>query len=401
MTATIPDATAVLPAAAVARRMGPRQVFIGLMAFVTVVDLFATQALLPSLVVVYGVSPAVMGAAVNAGTIGMAIAGLLVACFSHKLDRRWGTALSLAILAIPTAWLAHAPDLATFTVLRIAQGLLMATAFTLTLAHLSEETSGAETTAAFAAYVTGNVASNLIGRLISAFVADTLGLVAAFHLFAAVNMAGAVLAFAVLGRMHHVPLSTMGMRTRLAAWRAHVRNRALVATFGIGFCILFAFIGTFTYVNFVLVRPPLALGMMALGFSYFVFLPSVVTTPLAGRFARRVGTRPALWGALALAGLGLPMLVAPRLDLVLAGLVLVAVGTFAAQAIGTGYVGRIATADAGTASGLYLAAYFTGGIVGSIVLGQVFVAFGWIACVIGIGLALLLAARLTGRLTDG
>ena len=32
----------------------------------------------------------------------------------------------------------------------------------------------------------------------------------------------------------------------------------LRADFGIGFCILFAFIGTFTYVNFVLARPPLA-----------------------------------------------------------------------------------------------------------------------------------------------
>jgi hypothetical protein len=52
----------------------------------------------------------------------------------------------------------------------------------------------------------------------------------------------------------------------------------LCAAFGIGFCILFAFIGTFTYVNFVLVRPPLSLGPMELGFVYFVFLPSVVTT---------------------------------------------------------------------------------------------------------------------------
>ena len=55
------------------------------------------------------------------------------------------------------------------------------------------------------------------------------------------------------------------------------------ASFAIGFCILFAFIGTFTYVNFVLVREPLSLSRMALGFVYFVFLPSVLTTPLAGR----------------------------------------------------------------------------------------------------------------------
>ena len=88
---------------------------------------------------------------------------------------------------------------------------------------------------------------------------------------------------------------------------AHWRNPALRAAFGIGFCILFAFIGTFTFVNFVLVRPPLSLGRMDLGFVYFVFLPSIVTTLLAGRAVTRFGTRPAIWGALAVAAIGLPL----------------------------------------------------------------------------------------------
>ena len=40
---------------------------------------------------------------------------------------------------------------------------------------------------------------------------------------------------------------------------------AFVPAFGIGFCILFVFIGTFTYVNFVLVREPHSLAPMTLG----------------------------------------------------------------------------------------------------------------------------------------
>jgi hypothetical protein len=36
---------------------------------------------------------------------------------------------------------------------------------------------------------------------------------------------------------------------------------------------LFAFIGTFTYINFVLVRPPFMTGPMELGFVYFVSCP--------------------------------------------------------------------------------------------------------------------------------
>src|SRR5437868_3386704 len=67
-----------------------RTVIIGLTAFLTVVDLFATQAILPSLAQAYGVTPAAMGFAVNASTIGMAAAGLVVAIFSRRIDRRLG-----------------------------------------------------------------------------------------------------------------------------------------------------------------------------------------------------------------------------------------------------------------------------------------------------------------------
>src|SRR5215467_13304704 len=172
-----------------------RTIVIGLTAFLTVVDLFATQAILPSLARAYGVAPAAMGVAVNASTIGMAVAGLVVAVFSRRINRRLGILISLAVLAIPTTLLAHASDLLVFTALRVAQGLCMASAFTLTLAYLGEECSAADAGGAFAAYITGNVASNLIGRLISAGVTDHLGLASNFYFFALLNLAGAVLVY--------------------------------------------------------------------------------------------------------------------------------------------------------------------------------------------------------------
>ena len=72
-----------------------RSVVIATMAFLTVVDLFAAQALLPKLVHRYGVSPSAMGLAVNACTFGMAAAGLAVALFSRHIDRRTGIIASL------------------------------------------------------------------------------------------------------------------------------------------------------------------------------------------------------------------------------------------------------------------------------------------------------------------
>ena len=371
---------------------------IGLTAFLTVVDLFATQAILPTLARHYGVSPAAMGIAVNASTLGMAVSGLVVAIFSARIDRQRGIVASLFLLALPTALLAHAPDLATFAALRVCQGVLMSTAFTLTLAYLGERCTAAASPAAFAAYVTGNVASNLIGRLIAATAVQTLGIAWNFYLFAGLNILGGLLVMATIHRYRNMAAHGAANASPLDALKEHLSNPGLRVAFAIGFCILFAFIGTFTYVNFVLLRPPLALTMMSLGFVYFVFAPSIVTTPLAGGLVARFGARGTMWIGLGGALAGLPLLLTSALPGVLAGMVIVASGTFLAQATATGYVGRAATADRGAASGLYLASYFLGGLVGTAVCGALFDSGGWTACVAGVGAALVAGILLTFRL---
>src|SRR6516164_1794094 len=87
-----------------------RTLLIGLTAFLTVVDLFATQAILPTLTRAYQVTPAAMGFAVNSSTMGMAVAGLAVSLLSRRINRRLGILISLSALSIRTALLAVAPD---------------------------------------------------------------------------------------------------------------------------------------------------------------------------------------------------------------------------------------------------------------------------------------------------
>ncbi len=379
-----------------------RNVVIGLIGFFTLVDLFAAQAIVPTLAAAYDVSPSAMGVAVNASTMGMAVAGLAVALVGSRIGQKSGIWVSLVLLAIPTTALALAPDLTTFAWLRVAQGVFMAAAFTLTMAYLAEQCSAQDAAGALAAYITGGVASNLVGRILSGSIADHLGLAANFYTFAALNVAGAVLVLASLQRTSPMTAVAGGMqpaaRSPFAALVMHLADPRLRACFGIGFCILFAFVGTFTYVNFVLAREPIALSAMSLGFVYLVFVPSMITTPAAGRTALKWGVRPALWGALALAGIGLPLLLVPGLAWVLAGMTLLGVGTFFAQATAAGFVGRAAMSDRAAASGLYLASYYFGGLVGAALLGLLFDRLGWGASVVGIGGALALAAVLAIRL---
>jgi hypothetical protein len=100
-----------------------------------------------------------------------------------------------------------------------------------------------ETAGAFAAYITGNVASNLFGRLLSARSPST-GLAGNFYVFAALNLAGAALVYFYLKGTSAMPILGVAGRSPLAVWREHLKSAPLRASFIIGFCILFAFIGT-------------------------------------------------------------------------------------------------------------------------------------------------------------
>ena len=372
-----------------------RSLLIAVIGFLTLVDLFATQAILPSLAESYGVKPAEIGLAANASTLGMAISGLLVGAFSANIERKRAIAYSLLFLSVPTALLAFAPNLAVFAILRVVQGLFMAAAFTLTLTHLAERCE-VRTAHALAAYVTGVVASNLIGRLTAAFVASLVGAEHSFLFFALLNLGGAALVWAALHRNAPEPMDRKGRFWN--AWAEHFSNPALRRTFAIGFLILFGFIGVFTYVGFVLMRPPHALSMTALGLVFLVFLPSMITTPMAGSFVRRTGPGPAAAGSLAVALAGLLLLLLPSLYAVIAGLTLVGIGTFFAQAVATGHVGRIAKGDKAAASGLYLSSYYCGGLAGAAVIGQLFDRVGWTAAIAGVFAALALAAFLGSKL---
>jgi len=374
-----------------------RSAVIGLLSFLTLIDLFGAQALLPSLTVEFGVNAASMGFAVNASTLGMAVAGLGVAFFGRHMKRRRGIWVSLALLSIPTFLLGVVDDITLFTTLRVVQGLLMSTAFTLTMAYLAEECSGPEAAAAMAAYITGSVVANLLGRLLAAGVADLGGLSVSFWAFAVLNLMGAALASHCLGQTT-AREATGPSRPPLSVWARHLADPALRAGFAIGFLILFVFIGVFTYVNYVLVATPFVLGPAQLGLVYVVFLPAVFTTPMAGWLVARSSTYRAFVVSMSVATAGLLATLSPSLPVLLLGLTAIGVGTFCAQAVATGFIGRAAQEDRAAASGLYLASYYTGGLVGALVLGRAFTAAGWTPTVLlMIGAALMsmaLAARL-------
>lgn len=353
-----------------------RSTIVGLISFLTLIDLFGSQALLPQLIEAFDADPGLMGLAVNATTFGMAVSGLVVAWFADRIDRKRGIWISLVLLSVPTFCLGLVDTVGAFMALRILQGVFMAAAFTLTLTYLSEQCDVTAAGGAMAAYITGNVASNLIGRLLAVSSAEYLGLSGSFWTFAALNLCGATLAVLLIGPRDSTPPERTG--PPLQAWRRHLGQRTLRVSFFLGFTILFVFVGVFTYVNLYL-TDRLGLDPALLGLVYLVFLPALVTTPYAARAVTRFGPKRVFQTAAFIAMVGVALSLVPDLTPVLIGLVLIGASTFFMQAAATGYVGRTATENRAAANGLYLTFYYIGGLAGAFLLGGINTFGGWTA----------------------
>jgi len=168
------------------------------------------------------------------------VAGLAVALFAQRIDRRLGILVSLALLSIPTALLAVAPDITHLhRATGLRRGLCMASGFTLMLAYLGEECSAMDAGGAFARLHHRQTSrANLIGRLISAGIADHLGLASNFFISSPSSIwAGAALVY-LFGREgpHRCSRSSRRPRSPVRCLaRAFAQPASCARAFGIGF----------------------------------------------------------------------------------------------------------------------------------------------------------------------
>jgi predicted MFS family arabinose efflux permease len=122
----------------------------------------------------------------------------------------------------------------------------------------------------------------------------------------------------------------------------HLKNPQLLATYAIGFGVLFNFIAVFTYVSFHLAAPPYDFSATLLGAIFVTYLVGTVIAPMTGWMVARLGRRWFILTVIAAWALGALLMLAPPLPLIIAGLILCAACGMLCQTIATGYVTSIA-----------------------------------------------------------
>ena len=163
----------------------------------------------------------------------------------------------------------------------------------------------------------------------------------------------------------------------------HLHNPQLVATYVVGFNVLFSLVTAFTYINFHLAAPPYLLNPSQLSLVFLVYLVGLVITPLSGVWIAKVGSRRALITAVLVGMVGITVTLLHPFSAILLGLTLCSSAVFACQCSASSYIQVASPAgERASATGLYIAFYYLGGSVGGVLPGYLWHLGGWRACAV-------------------
>lgn len=353
-------------------------------------DMYCTQALLPDLARHFNASPAEVGLTVTMSTLATALVAPLIGALADMVGRKRVIVAGALALVLPTLGIALVDSLPAILALRFLQGLCMPAIFTVTMAYVGEEWPAAEVPEVVSLYTGGTALGGVSGRLVTAVAADFLGWRDAFVVLGVVNLAAGLAIWSMLppAKGWHPAGSLI---ETLRAGLSHLRNPRLLATFGIGFTILFSLVATFTYGTFYLAASPFNLSTTGQGLIFLVYLLGMVAAPIGGRMIARIG--PVRGLAVAVAGVcaGQLFTLVPLLPVVVAGLGLMVCGIFICQTASISMISATAKTSRSAAMGLYVTLYYVGGSLGAVVPAPAWQVLGWPGCV-----AIVVAVALGG-----
>jgi MFS transporter, YNFM family, putative membrane transport protein len=297
---------------------------------------------------------------------------------------------------VPMAGAALAPDVNALIVWRFIQGLLLPPIFAVTVAYIGDEWPPAEVPGVAGIYIAGSSLGGFCGRFIPGALHDLIGWRGGFLALAALSLAGAlILAWLLPREKSFVRSEDLGASARQML--RHLKNPQLLATYAIGFGVLFNFVAVFTYVSFHLAAPPYDFSSTLLGAIFVTYLVGTIVAPMTGWMVARLGRRWFILTVIATWAAGALLMLAPPVAAIVAGLILCAACGMLCQTIATGYVTAIAKDGRSSAVGLYVTSFYVGGSMGALLPGLAWNAGGWPAC-IAMVVAMLAAMALIAAL---
>ncbi len=355
----------------------PRRIAVALCAISAFLHLYSPQSVLPFMARELEAGAADASKVITAGTLAVALTAPFAGALSDTVGRKRLIVAAMILLLVPTVMVALSQTLTELIVWRFVQGLLLPLIFAVTVAYIGDEWPPAEATGVIGLYAAASAIGGFLSRLVPGVLSDWVTWRGGFLALAAIHVICIVLVARLLPRERNfVKASSFGASTRQML--GHLRNPRLLATYAVGFGVLFNFIATFTFISFHLAAPPFNRSAFFLGAIFVVYLVGSTFALWTGKFIAAIGRRTFVLCVLAAWAAGMLLTLLPSLPAIVLALVIASTCGILTQASSTGFV-AITAKGGGTSSavGLYVTSFYVGGTFGGWLPGLAYESHGW------------------------
>jgi len=351
-------------------------------------SLYAPQPLLPVLTKAFSVEPQDATLLITVTMLPLACAPLVYGYVLEAVPARFMLVTAALALALCQIGMALAGDWWEMILLRCVIGLALPALLTALMTYVAASASPEKLRQALAWYISATIVGGFSGRALSGLASSLLDWRVALGMWAPALL---VMAFWT-GRLRADEKSRFG-RITPRVFRAVMAQPGLPQAYLAILCVFFVFAAVLNVLPFRMANLDPGTSATGIGFAYLGYLSGLMVSLNAQRLRLSCGSeaRTYLLG-LVLYGLGLWLFALSSTRGIYLAMFAFCGGMFLIHTRLSGQVNQLGGPYKGVVNGIYIAAYYFGGTVGSWFPAEVYRLAGWDLFLVSVALVLLLAA---------
>lgn len=348
--------------------------------------MYSIQPILPLFTKSYQISISYASLSMSLTTIGLIFGLIFVGFISDRYGRRLFIHLSVFITTIILFIIPFMDSFMFIILLRFLQGFSLAGLPGAALGYMVEEIDQKHFGFATTLYIASNSIGGMLGRFVTGYLAEMYSWQTAMFVLGAFGVFSYFLVVFTLPKSNYFTRSKVRIQEDIAGFLYHFKNPTLLLMFGLGVVLQLSFTGMWTYLPFHLLEAPYELSLKQISYLYFAYSLGVVGAPIAGWLTGKYEMRNIRIAGVIILTAGMLMTLFHSLLIIAIGLCVICLGFFISHSLATASVSQEATHHKGSASSLYLVAYYIGVSMGTTLLAPLWEKFGWNGIILVTGL---------------
>ncbi|WP_337018059.1 MFS transporter [Oceanobacillus massiliensis] len=345
--------------------------------FFVFASMYVVQPLLPVFVNEFDITVSESTLTLSVTIIGLIVGLIILGFLSDRIGRTFFIKFSLIGSVIPFFVIPISDSFYLIVLLRFIQGFALAGLPAASLAYLNEEIDHRSVGVATALYISSNALGGMAGRVVTGYLADHFSWETAFYVFAAIGLGILIVVFLSLPKSSCFEASRQPFKKDVEGMLFHIKDPIILIIIGIGVVLQYSFTSIWTYLPFHLEAEPFSMSLEAISYTFLAYGLGVVGAPFAGWLAGNLGLKQVRMAGIMVMSLGILLTSSQSIAVIITGLCIMCLGFFTTHSLTATSVTEQATHHKGSASSLYLVAYYVGVTLGSSAAGPLWNKTGW------------------------